>query len=59
VIIVLGEAVIGVVLGTATVNWTAASSVAAFAGFLAAAAIWWLYFDFSTPRWPPATCSAG
>ena len=46
VIIVLGEAVIAVVLGTVTVSWTALSSAAAFAGFLSAAAIWWLYFDF-------------
>jgi low temperature requirement protein LtrA len=49
VIIVLGEAVIAVVLGTAKVNWTVASVAAAFAGFLAAAAIWWLYFDFFDP----------
>lgn len=46
VIIVLGEAVIGVVLGTATVSWTPLSGAAAFAGFLAAAALWWLYFEF-------------
>jgi low temperature requirement protein LtrA len=46
IIIVLGESVIGVVLGTAHVDWTALSGAVAFAGFLAAAAIWWLYFDF-------------
>jgi low temperature requirement protein LtrA len=46
VIIVLGEAVIAVVLGTATVSWTALSGAAGAAGFLAAAAIWWLYFGF-------------
>jgi low temperature requirement protein LtrA len=46
IIIVLGESVIGVVLGTAHVDWTARSGAVAFAGFLAAAAIWWLYFDF-------------
>ena len=46
VIIVLGEAVIAVVLGTATVSWTGASTAAAAAGFLAAASIWWLYFGF-------------
>ena len=44
--IVLGEAVIGVVLGTAEVSWTALSGAVAFAGFLAAASIWWLYFGF-------------
>jgi low temperature requirement protein LtrA len=46
IIIVLGEAVIAVVLGTATESWTAVSGAAAVAGFLAAAAIWWLYFGF-------------
>jgi low temperature requirement protein LtrA len=46
VLIVLGEAVIGVVLGTAQVSWTVLSGTVAFAGFLAAASIWWLYFDF-------------
>jgi low temperature requirement protein LtrA len=46
IIIVLGESVIGVVLGTAHVDWTALSGAVAFAGFIAAAAIWWLYFDF-------------
>jgi low temperature requirement protein LtrA len=46
VIIVLGEAVIAVVLGTATVSWTGASTAAAAAGFVAAASIWWLYFGF-------------
>ena len=46
IIIVLGEAVIGVVLGTAEVSWEVVSGLVAFAGFLMAAAIWWLYFDF-------------
>jgi low temperature requirement protein LtrA len=46
VIIVLGEGVIGVVLGTAEVSWTVRSGMVAFAGFLTGAAIWWLYFDF-------------
>jgi low temperature requirement protein LtrA len=46
VIIVLGEAVIAVVLGTSTVTWTASLSAAAFGGFVAAASIWWLYFGF-------------
>jgi hypothetical protein len=46
IIIVLGEGVIGVVLGTAEVSWTVVSGMVAFAGFLTAAAIWWLYFDF-------------
>jgi low temperature requirement protein LtrA len=46
IIIVLGESVIAVVLGTAEVSWTVLSGAVAFAGFLMAAAIWWLYFDF-------------
>jgi low temperature requirement protein LtrA len=46
IIIVLGEGVIGVVLGTAEVSWTVLSSTVAFAGFLTGASIWWLYFDF-------------
>jgi low temperature requirement protein LtrA len=46
IIIVLGEGVIGVVLGTAQVSWTLRSGTVAFAGFLTGAAIWWLYFDF-------------
>jgi low temperature requirement protein LtrA len=46
VIIVLGESVIAVVLGTATENWTVLSSATAFGGFVAAASIWWLYFGF-------------
>jgi low temperature requirement protein LtrA len=46
VIIVLGEAVIAVVLGTATVSWTEVSAAAAFGGFVAAVSIWWLYFGF-------------
>ena len=46
IIIVLGEGVIAVVLGTAQVSWTLLSGAAAFAGFLTGAAIWWLYFDF-------------
>ena len=50
VIIVLGEGVIGVVLGTAQATWTFRSGAVAFAGFLTGAAIWWLYFDFLDAR---------
>ena len=46
IIIVLGEGVIGVVLGTAEASWSLRSGAVAFAGFLTGAAIWWLYFDF-------------
>jgi low temperature requirement protein LtrA len=45
-LIVLGESVLGVVLGIAHVPWGAASGAAAAAGFVAAAALWWIYFDF-------------
>src|SRR5919201_4065043 len=45
-IIVLGEAVIAVVIGTVDVSWTALSATAAFAGFLVAASLWWLYFEY-------------
>jgi low temperature requirement protein LtrA len=45
-IIVLGEAVIAVVLGTERTSWTVLSGTTAFVGFVIAAAIWWLYFDF-------------
>ena len=45
-IIVLGEAVIAVVIGTVDVSWTALSAGAGVAGFLAAASIWWIYFEY-------------
>jgi low temperature requirement protein LtrA len=45
-IIVLGEAVIAVVIGTVDVSWTPLSGFAAFAGFLAAVSIWWIYFGY-------------
>jgi low temperature requirement protein LtrA len=46
VIIVLGESVFAVVVGTADVSWHAATVVAAAAGFAAAASLWWIYFEF-------------
>ncbi len=45
-LIVLGESVLGVVLGVAKVSWDARSAATAAAGFLVAAALWWIYFDF-------------
>jgi low temperature requirement protein LtrA len=45
-IIVLGEAVIAVVIGTVNVSWTVLSGTTAFAGFLAAASLWWIYFEY-------------
>jgi low temperature requirement protein LtrA len=45
-IIVLGESVLSVVLGVADTTWGVDSGLAAAGGFLAAAALWWIYFDF-------------
>jgi low temperature requirement protein LtrA len=45
-LIVLGESVLAVVLGVSKVHWDARSAAAATAGFLVAAALWWIYFDF-------------
>jgi low temperature requirement protein LtrA len=45
-LIVLGESVLAVVLGVSRVSWDAGSAGAALAGFLTAAALWWIYFDF-------------
>jgi low temperature requirement protein LtrA len=45
-IIVLGESVFAVVLGVRDVSWEISSALAAGGGFLAAAAIWWIYFGF-------------
>jgi low temperature requirement protein LtrA len=45
-LIVLGESVLAVVLAVSTVSWDAGSAGAAIAGFLVAASLWWVYFDF-------------
>jgi low temperature requirement protein LtrA len=45
-LIVLGESVLGVVLGVEKVSWVSGSALAATAGFITAAALWWIYFDF-------------
>jgi low temperature requirement protein LtrA len=45
-LIVLGESVLAVVLGVSKVSWVAGSALAAIAGFVVAAALWWIYFDF-------------
>ncbi len=57
-IIVLGEAVIAVVVGTEVAAWNGPAVEAAAAGFAGALALWWIYFDFQTfssvrgGRWP-------
>ncbi len=49
-LIVLGESVCAVVLGASRVSWVAGSAAAAAAGFLMAASLWWIYFDFLDER---------
>ena len=44
-IIVLGESVLAVAVGTADTNWEPAAVLTAALGFVIAACIWWLYFD--------------
>jgi low temperature requirement protein LtrA len=43
-IIVLGEAIVVVALGTSGSEWALAAALVASLGFVAAAAIWWVYF---------------
>jgi len=45
-LIVLGESVLAVVLGVEKVSWVGGSALSASAGFLVAASLWWIYFDF-------------
>ena len=44
-LIVLGESVVAVAIGTSGTNWRLDSAAAAVLGFAAVAATWWLYFD--------------
>ena len=44
-IIVLGESVLAVAVGTADTNWESSAVLTAVFGFVVAACIWWLYFD--------------
>jgi low temperature requirement protein LtrA len=44
-IIVLGESVLAVAVGTADTNWEPSAVVTAVLGFVVASCIWWLYFD--------------
>ena len=45
-IIVLGETVVAVVLGTGSVTWSLESGVVAALGFVICACFWWIYFDY-------------
>jgi low temperature requirement protein LtrA len=44
-IIVLGESVVAVALGTAESEWRLASAATAAFGFVSVACLWWVYFD--------------
>jgi low temperature requirement protein LtrA len=58
-IIVFGETVLGVVIGTETVSWTVESGVVAALGFVIASALWWLYFDYLDMSIVARTIAAG
>ena len=45
-LIVLGETVLAVVVGTESVAWNLESGLVAAFGFVIAASFWWLYFDY-------------
>jgi low temperature requirement protein LtrA len=48
-IIVLGESVVAVALGTANTDWRPSSAGTAALGFAVAACLWWVYFDRGIP----------
>jgi low temperature requirement protein LtrA len=43
--IVIGESIVAVAVGTSDADWRVSSAAAAVLGFAAVAAVWWLYFD--------------
>ena len=43
--IVLGESVVAVAIGTADGDWQTASATTAALGFVGVACLWWVYFD--------------
>jgi low temperature requirement protein LtrA len=45
-IIVFGESILAVVIGTTSVSWGVDSAAVAALGFVIAGALWWLYFDY-------------
>jgi low temperature requirement protein LtrA len=45
-IIVFGESILGVVVGTSSVSWGLESGAVAALAFAVAAALWWIYFDY-------------
>ena len=58
-IIVLGESVFAVVLAITDVTWSTGALLAAIAGFLCAAAFWWIYFEFVNPEFLFVALSRG
>jgi low temperature requirement protein LtrA len=58
-IIVFGETVLAVVIGTETVSWTLESGGVAALGFVIASALWWLYFDYLDMTIVARTIAAG
>ncbi len=44
-IIILGEAVLGIVTGSKEVDWSVQSIAAGFSGFVLLCSVWWLYFE--------------
>jgi low temperature requirement protein LtrA len=58
-IIVFGESILGVVIGTTTVSWGLESGAAAALGFAIAGALWWIYFDYVDSSIVKRTITAG
>ena len=58
-IIVFGESVLAVVVGTTTVSWGFESGAAAALGFAVAGALWWIYFDYVDSSIVKRTITAG
>ena len=58
-IIVFGESVLAVVVGTSAVSWGFESAATAMLGFVIAGALWWLYFDYVDSSIVARTITAG
>ena len=58
-IIVFGESILAVVIGTTTVSWGLESGATAALGFVIAAALWWIYFDYVDSSVVRRTIGAG
>jgi low temperature requirement protein LtrA len=58
-IIVFGESVLAVVVGTTTVSWGPESAASAALGFAIAGALWWIYFDYVDSSVVRRTIAAG